>query len=461
MYEPNPSTPEGVTTISEEKSGKSKGETVREEHWPELPQHKGTGGSNNQLHEMNGTVAMERSAIKLSMPEKTPEKPWANLFATNRMAARGMHLTYIAPIIVDGEKIVEILAEDVAEDDVKWKPSVVVNVVGTSPSIGAMERFILSQGNFSSKPVVLYHADGYFVVRFANEEERDIVLCSGPHYLLRRLIIMKPWDPNFNFKEEILTTIPLWVKLPILPLNCWNYVVLSKIGSSLGKPLYADESKTGAPPPKKGQGQGQRKEWKPTTKEGKEPDKENDQQITTTNESQDQEEWQTVRRRATKKGIMQPEHTRQEDNTHNEDITWNVRGFNQEVKHKELRLFIRRNKVSIIAIFEHRVREEKAWSNINKIMPGWEWCTNATTEFRGRIWVVWNPSIVKFTRMETSVQCIHGMVGMQQSGVNFQFTAVYGLHNIVTRSSLWEKHQRIDPLGVKYSWQKAKNSKIV
>ncbi|KAG5567933.1 hypothetical protein H5410_065051 [Solanum commersonii] len=122
---------------------------------------------------MNGTVAVDRSAIKLSMPEKTPEKPWTNLFATNRMAARGINLTCIAPIIIDGEKVVEILAEDLAKDDVKWKPSVVVYVVGTAPSIGVMERFILGQGNFSSKPVVLYHADGYFVVRFANEEERD------------------------------------------------------------------------------------------------------------------------------------------------------------------------------------------------------------------------------------------------------------------------------------------------
>ncbi|WMV29743.1 hypothetical protein MTR67_023128 [Solanum verrucosum] len=107
-----------------------------------------------------------------------------------------------------------------------------------------MERFIMGQGNFSTKPIILYHINGYFVVRFANEEERDIVLCSGPHHLLRRPVIMKPWVPEFNFKDEILSTIPLWVKLPNLPLNCWNSVVLSKIGSSLGKPLYADECKT-------------------------------------------------------------------------------------------------------------------------------------------------------------------------------------------------------------------------
>jgi len=83
------------------------------------------------------------------------------------MATRGMNLTYIPPIIVEGEKVVEILAEDIAQDEVKWKPSMVVYVVCTAPSIVAMERFILSQGNFSSKPVVLYHDDGYFVIRCA------------------------------------------------------------------------------------------------------------------------------------------------------------------------------------------------------------------------------------------------------------------------------------------------------
>ncbi|KAK6794178.1 hypothetical protein RDI58_007631 [Solanum bulbocastanum] len=75
-----------------------------------------------------------------------------------------MNLNYIAPIIVEGEKIVEILPEDVAKDDMKWVPSVVVYAVGVTPSIGAIERFIVGKGSFSVKPVVLYHSDGYFVV---------------------------------------------------------------------------------------------------------------------------------------------------------------------------------------------------------------------------------------------------------------------------------------------------------
>ncbi|XP_010693202.1 uncharacterized protein LOC104906181 [Beta vulgaris subsp. vulgaris] len=55
-------------------------------------------------------------------------------------------------------------------------------------------------------------------------------------------MIVKPWTPDFSFKEEVLKIIPIWVKLPNLPLNCWSPDSLSRIGSLLGIPLYADES---------------------------------------------------------------------------------------------------------------------------------------------------------------------------------------------------------------------------
>lgn len=36
----------------------------------------------------------------------------------------------------------------------------------------------------------------------------------------------------------------LWVKFPKLPLSYWSNQALSKIGSGLGKPLYADACTT-------------------------------------------------------------------------------------------------------------------------------------------------------------------------------------------------------------------------
>ncbi|KAG5632243.1 hypothetical protein H5410_003960 [Solanum commersonii] len=54
--------------------------------------------------------------------------PWTNLFATNRLATKGMNLNYISPVIIDGEKVVKILEEDVARDNEKWASSIVVYV---------------------------------------------------------------------------------------------------------------------------------------------------------------------------------------------------------------------------------------------------------------------------------------------------------------------------------------------
>ena len=55
---------------------------------------------------------------------------------------------------------------------------------------------------------------------------------------------MTQWTANFNFHNEVLRVIPIWIKLPNLPLNCWSPESLSRIGSVVGVPIYADECTT-------------------------------------------------------------------------------------------------------------------------------------------------------------------------------------------------------------------------
>lgn len=123
----------------------------------------------------------------------------------------------------------------------KWKVAIILYVVGDTPSIGAVERFIAAQWNFVSKPKVYYHNDGYFVIRFNNLEERNEVRYSGPYMINNKPIITKAWPADFSFNDEVLKTIPVWVRLPNLPLNCWDIDSLSMIGSGLGNPIYADD----------------------------------------------------------------------------------------------------------------------------------------------------------------------------------------------------------------------------
>lgn len=77
----------------------------------------GTGKQGGQPG--NRDRSIRETQQKLNLSEKTLEKSWENLFASKRLAAKGMNLSYIAPIVFIGEKVVKILPEDIADEDAK------------------------------------------------------------------------------------------------------------------------------------------------------------------------------------------------------------------------------------------------------------------------------------------------------------------------------------------------------
>ncbi|KAL2930489.1 hypothetical protein RDABS01_035899 [Bienertia sinuspersici] len=83
----------------------------------------------------------------------------------------------------------------------------VTYVVVYTATMAAVTRFIEQKRNHVDKPKLYFHDDAYFT-----------------------------WYPKFNFHEEVLHTVPLWVKLPNLPLNCWTFYSLSRMGSALRVP---------------------------------------------------------------------------------------------------------------------------------------------------------------------------------------------------------------------------------
>ncbi|XP_075092451.1 uncharacterized protein LOC142172681 [Nicotiana tabacum] len=122
--------------------------------------------------------------------------------------------------------------------------AVIVYVVGKTPTIAAFERFFTFQWNFIAKPTIYLHNDGYFVVKFVVMEDKDVVLYSGPYTMNSKPDVVKMWNVDFDFTNEVLKTIPLWIQLPKLPLNCWEDDSLSRTGSTLGVLIYVDACTT-------------------------------------------------------------------------------------------------------------------------------------------------------------------------------------------------------------------------
>ena len=107
-----------------------------------------------------------------------------------------------------------------------------------------MKRYILMNWSKVDKLDVFLHEEGYYIIKFKSLNDMNEVLYSGPYTISNRPIILKQWSPDFDFGNEFLTEIPLWINFPKLPLNCWGAGSLSRIASAIGVPIFADECTT-------------------------------------------------------------------------------------------------------------------------------------------------------------------------------------------------------------------------
>ncbi|MCE0481162.1 hypothetical protein HAX54_038646 [Datura stramonium] len=65
-----------------------------------------------------------------------------------------------------------------------------------------------------------------------------MLLNSGSYYYNNRLVILKYRELNFDFNQDMLSVITIWVKFIRLPVGYWSADALSKVASAMGRPLY-------------------------------------------------------------------------------------------------------------------------------------------------------------------------------------------------------------------------------
>jgi len=61
---------------------------------------------------------------------------------------------------------------------------------------------------------------GFFAFLFEKKEDRDLIFHSGPYFMGARGMYLNKWTLDFSSENNIPSAIPVWVKLPFLPLHC-------------------------------------------------------------------------------------------------------------------------------------------------------------------------------------------------------------------------------------------------
>ncbi|XP_020704048.1 uncharacterized protein LOC110115216 [Dendrobium catenatum] len=68
----------------------------------------------------------------------------------------------------------------------------------------------------------------------------EAVLSGGPWFVNGHIIGMERWMPNFLPLTMKVLTSPIWVRMPHLPLHCWDEKNTTRITSMIGNQLMMD-----------------------------------------------------------------------------------------------------------------------------------------------------------------------------------------------------------------------------
>ncbi|KAK9671811.1 hypothetical protein RND81_12G056000 [Saponaria officinalis] len=150
----------------------------------------------------------------------------------------GMELHLVHDISKDGEVLLD--ADDIKDKISYWANTLVGQFIGGRSSLSKVQDFVAKFWNHVGKPKVVYFKKGWFFFRFATAEDMALVLRGSTWSLGGHALVLKHWSPEFSKELDTVSKVPVWVTLPNLDPLFWSEKALSKIGSKIGVPLYAD-----------------------------------------------------------------------------------------------------------------------------------------------------------------------------------------------------------------------------
>ncbi|XP_048128436.1 uncharacterized protein LOC125312849 [Rhodamnia argentea] len=174
-------------------------------------------------------------------PRGPRSRSWANVA---RVMTKGYNLTYVAPSMVDGELIVDITPDIVAEENPPLNQCVVGRFLGRKLYFKLTEEVI--KKTWGAQVVdVRMHDSGYYFIHISDDSFRRKVLDMGHISIQNCIMMLQKWHSKLKLKKENHDTLPIWTRLKDIPLSLWSQSGIGSIASAIGNPLYVDAQTEG------------------------------------------------------------------------------------------------------------------------------------------------------------------------------------------------------------------------
>ncbi|XP_058189185.1 uncharacterized protein LOC131306776 [Rhododendron vialii] len=172
-----------------------------------------------------------------NLPKPKP-KNWASLLQS-QSPSMNMKLEFFPELLRGKQAQVEI---DIKLTDVgKWNKYLMGHFLDGKmlyPLVVSTARYQWKELFVAVKPDV----GGCYLFEFRDEQAKQQVLDGGPYFFSQKYLVLKDWHRMMKPVKEQPSHVPACIRLRNLPLELWNQECLSRVASTIGKPLHVDQA---------------------------------------------------------------------------------------------------------------------------------------------------------------------------------------------------------------------------
>nr|GEX46196.1 hypothetical protein [Tanacetum cinerariifolium] len=143
--------------------------------------------------------------------------------------------------VEDANKFVIFDEELVKSGSEKWNLTICGHFIGMRMPYLELKYNLVRMWGKHGLGEMFCNDNEVYCFKFKHEEGMNFVLENSPWMVNGRPLIVQNWSPEVCLYKPEPYKVPLWVKMFDIPFEAWSHKGISKLASSIGKPLIMDE----------------------------------------------------------------------------------------------------------------------------------------------------------------------------------------------------------------------------
>ncbi|XP_009795699.1 uncharacterized protein LOC142165918 [Nicotiana tabacum] len=160
--------------------------------------------------------------------------------ASTDMSTLGLLLHDELDAPADSSNFIPISLEEKNRIYQPWTHAIIVKVYGRKVAHQVLRQKIYTIWQPTENLPLIDLGSDFFLLKFQKEENKNHALHDGPWFIFNHFLSVRQWEPKFMASETKINFSAIWLRLPKLPTEFYDFQILQKVGNNIGKLLTVD-----------------------------------------------------------------------------------------------------------------------------------------------------------------------------------------------------------------------------